>query len=97
MKKIGLEMPCPAIAHSMEEALQVQAQIGFPTIVRPSFMGLGAGGIAYSRRSSLLRSANAGWNSVAGELLIEESRLAGKSTRWRWCANHKDNCIIVCG
>lgn len=35
MKKIGLEMPRSAIAHSMEEALQVQAQIGFPTIIRP--------------------------------------------------------------
>ena len=50
MKKIGLEMPRSAIAHSMEEALSVQAQLGFPTIIRPSFtMGGSGGGIAYNR------------------------------------------------
>ena len=50
MKKIGLEMPRSAMAHSMEEALQVQLEIGFPTIIRPSFtMGGSGGGIAYNR------------------------------------------------
>ncbi|MES9846085.1 MAG: carbamoyl phosphate synthase large subunit, partial [Candidatus Sedimenticola sp. 6PFRAG5] len=49
MRKIGLNMPRSAIAHSMEEAIQVQAQIGFPTIIRPSFtMGGSGGGIAYN-------------------------------------------------
>jgi carbamoyl-phosphate synthase large subunit len=37
MEKIGLVCPRAAVAHSMEEALQVQAMIGFPTIIRPSF------------------------------------------------------------
>jgi carbamoyl-phosphate synthase large subunit len=47
MLKIGLDMPRSAIAHSLEEAHQVQATIGFPTIIRPSFtMGGSGGGIA---------------------------------------------------
>ena len=37
MLKIGLDMPRAAVAHSMEEAFQVQAQVGFPTVIRPSF------------------------------------------------------------
>ena len=54
MKEIGLETPRAAIAHSLEEAMQVQAQIGFPTIIRPSFtMGGSGGGIAYNREEFL--------------------------------------------
>ena len=50
MTKIGLESARSMIAHSMEEALQVQAAIGFPAIIRPSFtMGGSGGGIAYNQ------------------------------------------------
>ena len=49
MKKIGLECPRAGIAHSMEEAWNVQKQVGFPCIIRPSFtMGGTGGGIAYN-------------------------------------------------
>jgi carbamoyl-phosphate synthase large subunit len=54
MAKIGLASPRSALAHSMEEALQVQAVVGFPTIIRPSFtMGGSGGGIAYNREEFL--------------------------------------------
>jgi carbamoyl-phosphate synthase large subunit len=50
MKAIGLETPRSGIAHSMEEALQVQGSLGFPCIIRPSFtMGGSGGGIAYNK------------------------------------------------
>src|SRR5512135_2319984 len=50
MAKVGLASPRSALAHSMEEALQVQAMVGFPTIIRPSFTLAGTGGgIAYNR------------------------------------------------
>ena len=50
MTEIGLKMPKSAIAHSMEEAWQVQSSLGYPTIIRPSFtMGGSGGGIAYNR------------------------------------------------
>ncbi len=49
MQRIGLDLPRSAIAHSLEEAQQVQAQIGFPAIIRPSFtLGGSGGGIAYN-------------------------------------------------
>src|SRR5437588_10328249 len=37
MTKIGLESPRSALAHSLEEALQVQAMVGCPIVMRPSF------------------------------------------------------------
>ncbi len=50
MKSIGLETPHSAIAHSLEEALQGQARLGFPCIIRPSFtLGGSGGGVAYNR------------------------------------------------
>ncbi|TPW11026.1 MAG: carbamoyl-phosphate synthase large subunit, partial [Halothiobacillaceae bacterium] len=50
MSHIGLESARSAIAHSLEEALQVQAQVGFPTVIRPSFtLGGSGGGIAYNK------------------------------------------------
>jgi carbamoyl-phosphate synthase large subunit len=50
MRRIGLDMPRSAIAHSLEEAIQVQASIGFPCIIRPSFtLGGSGGGIAYNQ------------------------------------------------
>ncbi|NBS93968.1 MAG: carbamoyl phosphate synthase large subunit, partial [Betaproteobacteria bacterium] len=48
MTRIGLESARSGVAHSMEEALAVQATVGFPAIIRPSFtMGGSGGGIAY--------------------------------------------------
>ena len=50
MQEIGLEGPRADIAHSLEQALDKQAAIGFPTIIRPSFtLGGTGGGIAYNR------------------------------------------------
>src|ERR671919_368760 len=54
MAKIGLASPRSALAHSIEEALQVQAMVGFPTIIRPSFtLGGTGGGAAYPQEEFL--------------------------------------------
>ncbi len=97
MKKIGLNMPRSAIAHSMEEAHQVQAQIGFPTIIRPSFtMGGSGGGIAYNR-DEFEEICTRGLDlSPTTELLIEESALGWKEYEMEVVRDHKDNCIIIC-
>jgi carbamoyl-phosphate synthase large subunit len=97
MRKIGLDMPRSAIAHSMEEAHQVQAQIGFPTIIRPSFtMGGSGGGIAYNRDEFEEICARGLDLSPTKELLIEESILGWKEYEMEVVRDHKDNCIIVC-
>ena len=97
MKKIGLEMPRSAIAHSMEEALQVQAQIGFPAIIRPSFtLGGSGGGIAYNREEFEEICQRGLDLSPTSELLIEESILGWKEYEMEVVRDKNDNCIIVC-
>src|ERR671928_1531868 len=50
MSRIGLASPRSSLAHSLEEALQIQAGLGFPVVIRPSFtLGGTGGGIAYNR------------------------------------------------
>ncbi len=97
MQKIGLDMPRSAIAHSMEEAHQVQARIGFPAIIRPSFtMGGSGGGIAYNREEFEEICARGLDLSPTSELLIEESALGWKEYEMEVVRDHKDNCIIIC-
>src|SRR5207247_10398362 len=74
MKRIGLACPRSSLAHSMEEALQVQAGIGFPVVVRPSFtLGGTGGGIAYNREEFVAICERGLDASPTHELLIEAS------------------------
>src|ERR671928_330866 len=97
MAKIGLASPRSALAHSMEEALQVQAMVGFPTIIRPSFtLGGTGGGIAYNREEFIAIIERGLEASPTKELLIEESLLGWKEFEMEVVRDRADNCIIVC-
>jgi carbamoyl-phosphate synthase large subunit len=97
MTKIGLASARSAIAHSLEEALQVQAAIGFPAIIRPSFtMGGSGGGIAYNRDEFIEICGRGLEASPTHELLIEESLLGWKEFEMEVVRDKNDNCIIVC-
>lgn len=97
MSSIGLEMPHSAIAHSMEEAISVQAQLGYPTIIRPSFtMGGSGGGIAYNREEFEEICTRGFELSPTHELLLDESVLGWKEYEMEVVRDKKDNCIIVC-
>jgi carbamoyl-phosphate synthase large subunit len=97
MKSIGLECPRSAIAHSMEEALQVVDSVGFPCIIRPSFtMGGSGGGIAYNREEFEEICERGFQLSPTNELLIDESLIGWKEFEMEVVRDRKDNCIIVC-
>ncbi len=97
MTKIGLGSARSAVAHSMEEALQVQATIGYPAIIRPSFtMGGSGGGIAYNREEFLAICERGLEASPTSELLIEESLLGWKEYEMEVVRDREDNCIIIC-
>ncbi|MCL6556927.1 MAG: carbamoyl-phosphate synthase large subunit [Burkholderiales bacterium] len=97
MEKIGLQCPRAALAHSMEEALQVQAMVGFPTIIRPSFtMGGTGGGIAYNMEEFVAICERGLDASPTRELLIEESVIGWKEYEMEVVRDRNDNCIIVC-
>ena len=97
MTRIGLGSARSAIAHSMEEALQVQAALGFPSIIRPSFtMGGSGGGIAYNKEEFVTICERGLEASPTKELLIEESLIGWKEFEMEVVRDRKDNCIIVC-
>ena len=97
MTSIGLASARSAIAHSMEEALQVQQVMGFPTVIRPSFtMGGSGGGIAYNREEFMEICERGLEASPTRELLIEESLLGWKEFEMEVVRDRNDNCIIIC-
>ncbi|QIZ75916.1 carbamoyl-phosphate synthase large subunit [Ferrimonas lipolytica] len=97
MKSIGLECPRAGIAHTMEEANAVQAEVGFPCIIRPSFtMGGSGGGIAYNREEFEEICTRGLDLSPTNELLIDESLIGWKEYEMEVVRDKADNCIIVC-
>ncbi len=97
MTKIGLASARSMIAHSLEEALQVQASIGYPVIIRPSFtMGGSGGGIAYNKEEFVAICESGLDASPTRELLIEESVIGWKEYEMEVVRDRNDNCIIIC-
>ena len=97
MKNIGLECPRAEIAHTLEEAFDVQTRIGFPAIIRPSFtMGGSGGGIAYNREEFEEICVRGLDLSPTSELLIDESLIGWKEYEMEVVRDTNDNCIIIC-
>ena len=97
MTRIGLASARSALAHSMGEALQVQAGLGFPVVIRPSFtLGGSGGGIAYNREEFVAICERGLEASPTNELLIEESLIGWKEFEMEVVRDRSDNCIIVC-
>ncbi|KMQ84625.1 carbamoyl phosphate synthase large subunit, partial [Lasius niger] len=97
MHDIGLECPRAKTVKSLEAALAAQAEVGYPTIIRPSFtLGGSGGGIAYNREEFeeiLKRGLEL---SPVHEVLVEESVLGWKEFEMEVVRDQADNCIIVC-
>ncbi|HSD53302.1 MAG TPA: carbamoyl-phosphate synthase large subunit [Burkholderiales bacterium] len=97
MEHIGLACPRSSLAHSLEEAMQIQAGIGFPVVIRPSFtLGGSGGGIAYNREEFVAICERGLDASPTHELLIEESVVGWKEFEMEVVRDRADNCIIVC-
>ncbi|MEO6173280.1 MAG: carbamoyl-phosphate synthase large subunit, partial [Arenimonas sp.] len=97
MKEIGLECPKAEVARTLEQAIEIQTKVGYPTIIRPSFtLGGGGGGIAYNKEE-LIEIVTRGLDlSPTSEVLVEESVLGWKEFEMEVVRDKADNCIIVC-
>ncbi|MDR9479864.1 MAG: carbamoyl-phosphate synthase large subunit [Spiribacter sp.] len=97
MARIGLDTPTARVAHNMEQAHAAQQEIGFPTIIRPSFtLGGSGGGIAYNAEE-FAEICDRGLDlSPTNELLIEESVLGWKEFEMEVVRDRADNGIIIC-
>ena len=97
MARIGLDTPAARVAHSMEQAHEAQREVGFPTIIRPSFtMGGSGGGIAWNAEEFVEICERGLDLSPTNELLIEESVLGWKEFEMEVVRDRADNGIIIC-
>ncbi len=97
MQEIGLEVPKGAIARTLADAWRIQDEVGFPTIIRPSFtLGGSGGGIAYNREEFEAIVKHGLEQSPTTEILLEESLLGWKEFEMEVVRDRNDNCIIVC-
>ncbi len=97
MSSIGLETVRGDVAHSLEEAFRVQAMLGYPVIIRPSFtLGGTGGGIAYNEEEFIEICQRGLDASPTDELLIEECIFGWKEFEMEVVRDSNDNCIIIC-
>ena len=97
MGRLGFEVAQSKTAHTMEEAFAAQAEVGYPTVIRPSFtMGGSGGGIAYNKEEFIEICERGLYLSPTNELLVEESVLGWKEYEMEVVRDTNDNCIIIC-
>jgi carbamoyl-phosphate synthase large subunit len=97
MARIGLAVPTGGFAHTLDEALAIVEETGYPSIVRPSFtMGGTGGGIAYNRQefeAAVKKGLDA---SPTTEVLIDRSVIGWKEYELEVVRDGDDNVIIIC-
>jgi carbamoyl-phosphate synthase large subunit len=97
MIEIGLEVPPSGFAHSLDEAILVAERIGYPVIVRPSFILGGSGsGIAKDAESFAALAADGLDASPTTEILVEQSIAGWKEFELEVMRDAADNCVVVC-
>jgi carbamoyl-phosphate synthase large subunit len=97
MVKAGLDVPRAGIAHTLDEALGLGEQLGFPVIVRPSFtLGGGGSGFASSRAELAALARRSLAASPVSEILVEESIAGWKEFELEVMRDGADNAVVVC-
>ena len=98
MADIGLAVPESGFAHSVDDALAIAEGIGWPIIIRPSFILGGAGTGIATDAPTLRRLAHEGIAaSPIGEILVEKSIAGWKEYELEVMRDHADNCVVICG
>ncbi len=97
MVEIGLSVPASGFAHTLDEALSIGESIGFPVMVRPSYILGGAGtGIALDTDHLVHLAAEGLDASPISEVLIEQSIAGQKEFELEVMRDNADNCVVIC-
>src|SRR5437588_9242535 len=97
MEEIGLAVPESGFATTLGDAMEAAEQVGYPLIVRPSFI-LGGGGTGVAHSADEMRDiAERGLAaSPVTEILIEQSVVGWKEFELEVMRDHADNVVVVC-
>jgi carbamoyl-phosphate synthase large subunit len=97
MQDIGLEVPESGFAHTLDEAEAIALDIGFPIMVRPSFILGGSGtGIAHTMEDFTRLAGEGLATSPVGQILVERSIAGWKEYELEVMRDAADNCVVIC-
>jgi carbamoyl-phosphate synthase large subunit len=97
MRRIGLDLPHGGFARTMDEAMVIGEDVGYPAIIRPSFtLGGTGGGIAYNLDEFVAAVRRGLDASPITEVLIDRSVIGWKEYELEVVRDASDNVIIIC-
>jgi len=97
MKKLDIPMPESALAYSVDEALQIADNLGYPVVIRPAYtMGGTGGGIAFNKEELKTISSRGISVSLIGQVLIEEAVIGWEELELEVVRDADNNMITVC-
>jgi carbamoyl-phosphate synthase large subunit len=95
LAEIGVEVPRSAAAHSIDEALVLAREIGYPVMARVAY-ALGGLGSGYCADEAELRERVTKGLAHSPQVLIEEYLVGWKELEYEVVRDRFDNCIVVC-
>nr|WP_296839436.1 carbamoyl-phosphate synthase large subunit [uncultured Marvinbryantia sp.] len=97
MNALGIEMARSEVAYSVEEALRIADELGYPVVLRPAYtMGGAGGGLVYNREELKTVCARGLQASLVGQVLVEESILGWEELELEVVRDADNNMITVC-
>ena len=97
MDSLGIEMARSEVAYTVEEALAIAEQLGYPVVLRPAYtMGGAGGGLVYNTDELKTVCARGLQASLVGQVLVEESILGWEELELEVVRDAKGNMITVC-
>ena len=97
MNELGIEMARSEVAYSVEEALAIADQLGYPVVLRPAYtMGGAGGGLVYNKEELKTVCARGLQASLVGQVLVEESILGWEELELEVVRDADNNIITVC-
>ena len=97
MNRLGIDMPRSKISRSVEEALKIASEIGYPVVLRPAYtMGGTGGGLVYNEEELRVVASRGLSISLVGQVLVEESVLGWEELELEVVRDAKNQMITVC-
>lgn len=97
MDSLGIEMARSAVAYTVEEALTIAEDLGYPVVIRPAYtMGGTGGGLVYNVDELKVIVERGLQASMVGQVLVEESIVGWDELELEVVRDSTGKMITVC-